>query len=389
MNQVITQFFVAACMMASRVHAETLQQEFGMSLEGEIVYKITLSNKSGTSASVITYGAALHEFKVADKFGKHADIVLSPATLAEIESKREFFGSTVGRVANRIAKGRFTINGDDYQIPVNNLGNALHGGRVGLDVQNWTIEHVQDGPSPSVTLSYLSPDGESGFPGNLQLFATYTLEANSALTIKYSAETNETTIVNISNHTYWNLAGEGSSSGVMGHILQISADHYLPVDETLIPTGEFASVDNTVFDFRTPTPIGLRVRDSKDPQIAIGRGYDHNFVVSKDAPEQAVVMARVFEPESGRVLIIKAAQPGIQFYSGNFLDGTTIGKSGAFYRQGDAFVLEPQMLPDAINQTNFGSIILEPGKVYSNTIIFRTQTATLSEFIGENNEGAK
>ena len=173
----------------------------------------------------------------------------------------------------------------------------------------------------------------------------------------------------------------------MGHILQIPADHYSSVDETLIPTGEFTSVDNTVFDFRAPTLIGLRVRDSKDPQISIGRGYDHNFVVSKDVPEQAVVMARVFEPESGRALIVEAAQPGIQFYSGNFLDGTTIGKSGAFYRQGDAFVLEPQMLPDAINQTNFGSIILEPGKVYSNTITFRTQTATLNEFIGENNEG--
>jgi len=310
-----------------------------------------------------------------DRGGRRADVVLGYPTLAGYLAKPEYFGATVGRVANRIARGRFTLDGRTYQTPVNDGPNALHGGTKGFDKVVRRVLNVQRGPAASVTLGYTSAHMDQGYPGRLEVTATYALNERNELSVDYRATTDRPTVVNISNHTYWNLGGEGSAAGVMGHRLTLPADSFTPVDQTLIPTGEFRPVAGTVFDFRRPTVIGARVRDARDQQIVFGKGYDHNWVVSRTAVPQPRLMARVEDPASGRVLEVLSAQPGIQFYSGNFLDATVVGKSGRLYRQGDAFVLEPQMFPDAPNRPAFGSVRLDRGQNYRNLIIFRLSTA--------------
>jgi aldose 1-epimerase len=355
--------------------ADYSRAPFGRTADGTDVEAITLTNGRGVSARIITLGASIQSLTAPDRAGRGADVALGYPTIEGYLAKPEYFGATVGRVANRIARGRFTLEGQTYQTPVNNGPNALHGGTRGFDKVVWRVLNVQRGPTASVTLGYTSPHLDQGYPGELQVTATYALNERNELSVEYRATTDRPTVVNISNHAYWNLGGEGSSRGVMGHLLTLPADSYTPVDENLIPTGEFRSVAGTVFDFRKPTAIGDRVREARDQQIVFGRGYDHNWVVSRRAAAQPRLMARVEDPVSGRVLEVLSAQPGIQFYSGNFLDGTVIGKSARLYRQGDAIVLEPQMFPDTPNRPEFGSVRLNPGQTYRNQIIFRLTTA--------------
>lgn len=366
---------LAVILPTTAAAADFTRAPFGRTTDGQAVEAITLTNRRGVAARIITFGAAVQSLTAPDRAGRAADVVLGYPTMEGYNTKSEYFGSTVGRVANRIARGQFTLDGRTYQVPVNNGVNSLHGGTKGFDKVVWRVLDVQRGPSASVTLGYTSPDGDQGYPGTLEVTATYALNERNELSVDYRATTDKPTVVNLSNHTYWNLAGEGSAGGVMGHRMTIPADAFHPTDSGAIPTGEFRPVAGTVFDFRRAAPIGDRVRDSRDQQIVFGKGYDHNWVVSRRASAQPRLMARVEDPGSGRVLEVLSAQPGIQFYSGNFLDGTVIGKAGRLYRQGDAFVLEPQMFPDTPNQPSFGSVRLDPGQTYRNQIIFRLATA--------------
>ncbi|WP_233222147.1 aldose epimerase family protein [Allosphingosinicella deserti] len=370
----LTMIAVGSVMLvAPAMAADVSRAPFGKMPDGETVEGIMLTNGSGMQARIITYGAALQSLLVPDRHEELADVTLGYPTMEGYLAKGEFFGATVGRVANRIAGGKFTLDGKSYQTPLNDGPNALHGGTKGFDKVNWKVVEVKDGAAASVTLRYVSPHMDQGYPGTLTVTATYTLDENNMLGVDYRATTDRPTVVNLSNHAYWNLAGEGAPEGAMGHLLTIPADHFTPVNATLIPTGEFRPVAGTIFDFRRPKPIGERVRTNEE-QILFGKGYDHNWVVARDLSREPRLLARVEEPNSGRVMHVYSNQPGIQFYSGNFLDGTIVGKSGRLYRQGDAIVLEPQMFPDAPNQPAFGSVRLNPGQTYRNSIQFRFST---------------
>ncbi len=363
-----------AATIAQPAGAAVSRTPFGVLPDGTRVEAITLTNARGLKATVITYGAALQSMMVRGRDGSVADVTLGYPTLDGYLAKSEYFGATVGRVANRIAQGRFVLDGRTYQTPVNNGVNALHGGTKGFDKNVWHVVAVQDGARPGVTLGLVSPDGDQGYPGTLTVQAEYVLEPD-AISVEYTATTDRPTVVNLSNHAYWNLAGEGAPEGAMGHVLTIPADFYLATDSGAIPTGAFQPVGGTVFDFRRPTSVGARVRTAGDPQILYGKGYDHNWVVGRAVSRTPRLLARVAEPGSGRVLEVLSNQPGIQFYSGNFLDATVVGKSGRLYRQGDAVVLEPQMFPDTPNRPEFGSVRLDPGQTYRNLIVFRFSTA--------------
>jgi aldose 1-epimerase len=375
MLRMVLAALAGAAMSSGAGAAEVRRAPFGVLPDGNAVEAVTLSNHHGMRATVITYGASIQSVVVPDGHGTGADVTLGYSTIQHYLDQPQYFGSTVGRVANRVAKGQFTLDGKTYQVPVNNGPNSLHGGTKGFDKVLWTVAGTHDGPIASVTLRYVSPDGEMGYPGTLTVTATYALNEANELSVDYRATTDRTTLVNLSNHAYWNLAGEGSADGAMGHLLTIPADHYSPTDATAIPTGEFRPVAGTAFDFRTPTPVGARVRDASDQQILFGRGYDHNWVVARTLAAEPRLLARVEEPKSGRVMEVLSNQPGLQFYSGNFLDATTVGKAGKIYRMGDAIVLEPQMFPDTPNRPEFGSVRLEPGQTYRNIIVWRFSTA--------------
>jgi aldose 1-epimerase len=349
--------------------ADAKRETFGSMPDGSKVDAVVLSNAHGMQARIIALGASIQSLATPDRNGKSANIALGYATLADYLGNPQYFGATVGRYANRIAKGKFTLDGHAYSVPVNNGVNSLHGGSKGFDKVLWTVGEVKhDAGKASVTLSYVSPDGDMGYPGKLTATVTYTLDEENHLSIDYRATTDKTTIVNLSNHAYWNLSGEGSGS-VMEHRLTIPGESYLPVDAGSIPTGEIRKVAGTPFDFRQAKPIGRDIR-TNDAQLLDGHGYDHNWVISKDEAAALRVVARVEDPASGRVLTLKSSKPGLQFYSGNFLDGTTVGTGGHVYRQGDAFVLEPQLYPDTPNQASFGSARLEPGHEYRNLIVY-------------------
>ena len=368
--------FAAAGMSSQASAGDASRARFGTLPDGRVVEAITLSNERGMSARIITYGASIQSVIVPDRHEELEDVTLGYPTLEAYLNQPQYFGSTVGRVANRIARGRFTLDGTEYQTPVNNGVNSLHGGTAGFDKVLWSVVSVREGATPSVTLRYVSPHGEMGYPGTLTTTATYSLDDSNTLSVEYRATTDRPTVVNITNHAYWNLAGEGSAEGAMGHLLTIPADHYSPTDSGAIPTGEFRPVEGTVFDFRRPTPVGARVRDASDQQIAFGRGYDHNWVVARELSREPRLLARVEDPGSGRIMHVLSNQPGIQFYSGNFLDATTTGKAGTIYRMGDAIVLEPQMFPDTPNRPEFGSVRLNPGQTYRNIIQFRFSTTS-------------
>lgn len=365
----------AACFAGTAAEAATAEQStFGTLADGREVGAVTLANGQGVSATIIAYGATLQSVIMPDRDGEKADVALGYDNIADYVDQPQYFGSVVGRFANRLAAGRFAIDGKTYQTPVNNGENSLHGGTAGFDKAMWDIVSVEDGPAASVTLSYVSPDGEMGYPGTMTVHATYSLDEKNNLTIEYTATTDATTIVNITNHAYWNLSGEGSANGAMGHVLTIPAETFLPTDAGAIPTGEFRPVEGTVFDFRQPRAVGERVRDASDEQMVFGRGYDHNWVIGRQVIDGQQLMAKVADPASGRGFELWSNQPGVQFYSGNFFDGSSHGKSKKIYRMGDAIVLEPQNFPDAPNQEGFPSARLEPGETYRNVMTFRLTT---------------
>jgi aldose 1-epimerase len=354
--------------------AEATQSNFGKMPDGRSVPAVTLTNANGISATVIALGATLQSVVMPDRDGKKADVALGYDNLSDYIDKPQYFGSTVGRFANRLAGGRFKLDGRTWQTPVNNGANALHGGTLGFDKVLWEVTSVKSGPTASVTLRYVSPDGDQGYPGTMTVDAIYSLDEKNDLRIEYVATTDRPTIANITNHAYWNLSGEGSANGAMGHVVTIPAESYLPTDSGAIPTGEYRPVAGTVFDFRKPTAIGDRVRDARDEQIVFGRGYDHNWVIGRKVTADQHLMARVEDPASGRGFELWSNQPGLQMYSGNFFDATTHGKDKKIYRIGDALVMEPQIFPDAPNQKNFPVARLAPGETYRNVMTYRLTT---------------
>jgi aldose 1-epimerase len=342
--------------------------EFGRLADGRVVEAATLANRRGMRVTLLSYGASVQSVIVPDRDGRFADVALGHPSLDAYVAQPQYMGATCGRVANRIARGRFTLDGRDHRVPANNGPNALHGGPAGFDKAVW---EVAGAGADFVVFRLVSPDGDQGFPGELTATARYSLDESNTLAVAYEATAGRTTLVNLTNHAYWNLAGEGAAESAMDHLLHIPAEHYLPTDEGAIPTGELRPVAGTAFDFRDPTPVGARVRDAADEQVRIGRGYDHNWVIARERSQEPRLLARVEAPRSGRVLEVWSNQPGLQFYSGNFLDATSAGKSGRLYRQGDALVLEPQMFPDTPNRPEFGSLRVDPGETYRNVIEFR------------------
>ena len=354
--------------------ADASQSTFGKLPDGRSVPAVTLTNGNGISATIIALGATLQSVVMPDRDGKKADVALGYDNLSDYIDQPQYFGSTVGRFANRLAGGRFKLDGKTWQTPINNGANALHGGTLGFDKVLWDVTSVKSGPTASVTLRYVSPDGDQGYPGTMTVDAIYSLDENDDLRIEYVATTDRPTIANITNHAYWNLSGEGSANGAMGHVVTIPAESYLPTDSGAIPTGEYRPVAGTVFDFRKPTAIGERVRDASDEQIVFGRGYDHNWVIGRQVTADQHLMARVEDPASGRGFELWSNQPGLQMYSGNFFDATSHGKSRKIYRMGDALVMEPQIFPDAPNQKNFPNARLAPGETYRNVMTYRFTT---------------
>lgn len=354
--------------------AEARREPFGQLDDGTAIESVVLTNSHGMSARLITLGAALQSLVVPDREGNGDDVTLGYDTAAEYLAKPQYFGATVGRYANRIARGRFTLDGREHALETNDGSNHLHGGTQGFDKRVWTIESVENGPTASVTFAYRSPDGEGGYPGNVDVTATYSLSDDNELTISYRATADRPTIVNVTNHSFFNLAGERAATDAMGHRLTLHASAFTPVDDALIPTGEIRVVAGTPFDFRTAMPIGARIRDGRDEQIRIGRGYDHNFIVDGTPGELRPVL-RLEDPHSGRVMEMSATAPSVQFYSGNFLDGTVTGKNGRIYRQGDGLAFEPQVYPDSPNRPDFPSARLDPGQTYVNTMVLRFSIA--------------
>ncbi|SER77335.1 aldose epimerase family protein [Sphingobium sp. YR768] len=342
---------------------------------GAAIETITLSNGAGVSAKILTYGATLQSLVGPGKDGKSADVLLGYDDLKDYVEHPNFFGVTVGRYANRIAGGKFSLDGKSYQLPLNDKVNSLHGGGKGFDKQVWKVVSLKSGPKASVVLGLTSPDGESGYPGKLDVTVTYTLDESGNLGIAFDAKTDKPTIVNMTNHAIFDLGGEGSPDGAMGHLLTIPAKAYTPVDANLIPTGELKPVEGGVFDFRSARRVADGLRDGRDPQIIAGRGYDHNFALDKGQTKTPELAARLEDPVSGRVLEVLTTEPGVQFYTGNFLDGTFIGKQSHVYRMGDGIALEPQKFPDSPNQPSFLSARVDPGKAYHHEMIYRLSVA--------------
>jgi aldose 1-epimerase len=352
--------------------ATATRAPFGQLADGTKVEAVTLTNGHGISAKIMTLGATLQSLMVPDKAGHTQDITLGYDTAQQYLSHPDYFGASVGRYANRIAKGKFTLDGKTYTLATNDGPNSLHGGLKGFDKRMWKIDSVSSGPDAKVVLSYVSADGEEGFPGQLKVTATYSLNEQNELRLDYRATTSKPTVLNLTNHSYFNLSGNDARD-VMDDMVTLHAERFTPVDATLIPTGERRAVAGTPFDFRTAHRVGARIRDAGDQQIRYARGYDQNFIVDGKAGtlRPAAVVA---DPVSGRVMEISTTAPGVQFYTGNFLDGTFFGKNNRAYRQGDAICLEPGVFPDTPNHPDFPSARLNPGQTYTNTIVYKFST---------------
>ena len=337
---------------------------------GRAVKSFTLRNANGVEITAISYGAIITSWKTPDRNGEIADIVLGFADPAQyVAANPPYFGAVVGRYGNRIANAKFTLDGRAVTLAANDGVNHLHGGKQGFDKVLWDGAIVTDRRGPTVAFTRSSPDGEEGYPGALKARVSYTLTAKNELIVEYEATTDKPTVVNLTQHSYFNLAGQGSGD-ILGHELRINADRYTPVDKTLIPTGELAPVEGTPFDYRKPTPIGARI-DSQHPQMQFGRGYDHNWVLAREGTALSLA-AEVYEPKSGRTLVVTTTEPGLQFYTGNFLDGTITGKDGRVYRQRYGFCLETQHFPDSPNKPNFPTTTLRPGETYRSRTVFLT-----------------
>ena len=351
----------------------TMKKEpFGKLPDGSSVDLFTLTNANGLSASMTTYGGRVVSFKVPDKKGTLGDIVLGFDTLDGFLADNPYFGALIGRYGNRIGKARFTLDGKLYKLAANDGPNSLHGGKKGFDKVLWTAADVSTKDTPGLELRYISKDMEEGYPGELTSTVTYSLTPQNELRIDYNATTTKNTVLNLTNHTYWNLAGAGEGD-ILGHRMMIAAARFTPVDQTLIPTGEIKSLDGSPLDFRTATPIGERIGQD-DQQLKFGKGYDHNYVIdSADGTLKRCVL--VTEPNSGRSMEVLTTQPGVQFYTGNFLDGTLKGKGGKVYGHRTAFCLETQHFPDSPNKPNFPSTELKPGAAYRHTTVYKFTAA--------------
>lgn len=354
--------------------SEAKRTPAGQLADGAAIEAVTLTNKAGLSARVLTYGATLQSVMAPDRNGKTVDVLLGYDKADDYVNHPNFFGVTVGRYANRIAGGRFALDGRSYQLTQNDKTNSLHGGTKGFDKQLWRIVSMKDGPTASVVMALTSPDGDQGYPGKVDATVTYSLDEAGALTIAFAANTDKPTVINMTNHAIFNLNGEGSPLGATYHKLTIPANAYTPVDAKLIPTGERTPVAGTVFDFRQPRVVADGIRDGNDQQIRYGQGYDHNFALDKGLTATPQLAARLEDPASGRVLEVLSTEPGVQFYTGNFLDGTYVGKKGHLYRMGDGIALEPQKFPDSPNKPDFVSARVDPGKPYRHTMIYRFST---------------
>jgi len=349
------------------------QAPFGKTPDGTPVEIYTLRNSKGMQARIMTYGGIVQSLKVPDKNGKFDDVVLGFDNLDgyvrdSYVKACPYFGALIGRYGNRIGGAKFTLEGQTYTLAANNGPNSLHGGLKGFDKVVWQAKSLLAADGPALELTYLSKDGEEGFPGNLNVTATYTLTDDNALKLTFSATTDKPTVVNLTHHSYFNLAGQGNGN-ILGHEVYIDSDKTTPVDKGLITTGEFAPVDGTPFDFRKPTTIGARINDP-DTVLQYGPGYDHNWVINKPMG-QLGMMARVVEPVSGRVMEVWSDEPGLQFYAGNFLDGTLTGKDGKVYQRRTGFCMEPQHFPDSPNKPNWPSVELKPGQTYHNVIEYK------------------
>jgi aldose 1-epimerase len=352
-------------MFSTTVALATTRADFGKTPEGVSVSIYTLTNSHGMEARITNYGGIVVSLKAPDKTGAMTDVVLGFDTLDGYVNNTSYFGALIGRYGNRIGKARFNLDGHEYKLAANNGENSLHGGTRGFNRAVWTPRELSDG---GLELVYVSKDGEEGYPGNLRVRVTYHLTPANELKIEYEASTDKDTVLNLTNHSYFNLKGAGNGD-ILDHKMIINADRFTPVDAGLIPTGELRSVNGTPFDFRKPTAIGARINDN-DEQLKLGKGYDHNWVLNKSANSLSLA-ARVEEPSTGRVLEVHTTEPGVQFYTGNFLDGTAKGKGGKTYGFRSGFCLETQHFPDSPNKPSFPSTVLRPGQQFHSTTVYR------------------
>jgi len=354
--------------------ADVEQSLFGVTAEGDSAQLYTLENENGMTMSVTNYGGIITALRVPDREGQLEDVVLGFDSLAGYRSDayaaaNPYFGALIGRYGNRIADGEFALDGETYSLATNNGPNHLHGGEEGFDKVFWQVDPIQRDGEIGLELTHTSPDGHGGYPGRLDITVTYTLTNDNELVVDYRATTTEATPVNLTQHSYFNLDGHADGS-ILDHRLMINAESFTPVDSTLIPTGEFRSVAGTPFDFRNPTPIGARI-DVENRQLGIAGGYDHNFVLARQDRDSLHLAARVYDPDSGREMDVLTTEPGLQFYSGNFLDGSLTGKGGATYPRRSGFALETQHFPNSPNEPGFPSTILQPDETYSTRTVYR------------------
>ena len=359
--------FTGCAFMSQNPKGTLTHSRFGQLPDGTPVELYTLRNSHGMEAQIMTYGGIVTSLKVPDKRGKLDDVVLGYDTLDAYLKSTPYFGAFIGRYGNRIAKGQFSLDGVTYTLATNNGVNALHGGLKGFDKVVWTARPLPTANGPSLIMTYVSRNGEEGYPGNLLVTAVYSVTEDNALKVEFTATTDRKTVVNLTHHSYFNLRGSGD---VLGHIVTINADKFTPVDSGLIPTGELRPVAGTPFDFTTPSAIGARIGQTQDEQIVLGQGYDHNWVLNKRGSELSLA-AKVHEPMTGRTMEVWTTEPATQFYTGNFLDGTLVGKGGWTYQKRNGFCFEPQHYPDSPNHPAFPSTELKPDETYRNTIIYK------------------
>jgi len=365
----VGELLLAGSLSSQGMRGTIRKESFGKTASGEQINLYKLSNKKGMEVAITDFGATVVALKVPDRAGKVADVVLGFDTLEGYERGKAYFGATVGRYGNRIGGGKFSIDGNTYTLPKNDGKNTLHGGILGFDKKVWKTRETASKDGESLEFSYLSPDGEEGFPGNLSVKVVFALPADrNELKIDYTATTDKDTVLNLTNHSYFNLAGEGNGD-ILDHVLTLHAKQFTPVDKTLIPTGELRDVAGTPMDFTRATAIGKRINENYE-QLVFGKGYDHNWVIASDGRKGLTLAAEAHDPKSGRTLEVLTTEPGVQFYSGNFLDGSK-GKGDKAYGQRAAFCLETQHFPDSPNHPNFPSTLLKPNLVFRSQTVFR------------------